>query len=99
MVNLKINGIETTAAPGATIMEVARAMGVRIPTLCFMNDINEIGACRVCVVEVKGMKNLAAACKFPVYEGMEVKTNSPRVREAVKMNLELLLSHHRTDCL
>ena len=99
MVNLKINGIETQAPAGSTIMEAARAMGLRIPTLCFFNEINEIGACRICVVEVKGMKNLAAACKFPVSEGMEISINSPRVREARKMNLELLLSHHRMDCL
>ena len=99
MVKLKINGVETQVQPGATIMEAARQVGVRIPTLCFMKEVNEIGACRICVVEVKGMKNLAAACKFPVYEGMEVSTNSPRVREAVKTNLELLLSHHRMDCL
>ena len=98
-VNLKINGIETTAPAGSTIMQAARAMGLRIPVLCFMNEINEIGACRICVVEIKGMKNLAAACKFPISEGMEISTNSPRVRAARKTNLELLLSHHRMDCL
>ncbi|MCL2397903.1 MAG: [FeFe] hydrogenase, group A, partial [Defluviitaleaceae bacterium] len=99
MLKIKINGIETQVAPGATIMEAAAQLGLRIPTLCFMKDINEIGACRICVVEVKGAKNLAAACKFPVYDGMEVSINSPRVREARKANIELLLSHHRMDCL
>ena len=99
MVKLKINGIETEVAAGSTIMDAARNLGVRIPTLCYMKDINEIGACRVCVVEVKGMQNLAAACMFPVFEGMEVSINSPRVREARKTNIELLLSHHNMDCL
>ena len=98
-VKVKINGIETTAPAGSTIMEAARAIGIRIPTLCFMKETNEIGACRICVVEVKGMTNLAAACKFPIHDGMEISVNSQRVREAVKTNLELLLSHHRMDCL
>ena len=99
MVNVTINGIKTQVEPGATIMDAARQIGIRIPVLCFMKEVNEVGACRICVVEVKGMKNLAAACKFPVYEGMEVSVNSPRVRHARKINLELLLSHHRMDCL
>ncbi|MCL2573468.1 MAG: NADH-dependent [FeFe] hydrogenase, group A6 [Defluviitaleaceae bacterium] len=98
-VTLKINGIEVKVNEGATIMEAARQIGVRIPTLCFMKEDNEIGACRVCVVEVKGAKNLAAACMFPVSEGMEVLVNTDRVRKARKTNVELLLSHHRMDCL
>jgi NADP-reducing hydrogenase subunit HndD len=98
-ITLKINGVQTRIHEGATIMEAARQIGMRVPTLCFLKEVNEIGACRICVVEVKGMKNLAAACKFPVSEGMEISTNSPRVRKAVKTNLELLLSHHRMDCL
>jgi len=98
-VTLKINGIEVKVNEGATIMEVARQIGVRIPTLCFMKEYNEIGACRVCVVEIKGARNLAAACMFPVYEGMEVLINTERVRKARKTNIELLLSHHNMDCL
>ncbi|MCL2377267.1 MAG: 2Fe-2S iron-sulfur cluster-binding protein, partial [Defluviitaleaceae bacterium] len=98
-VTLKINGVEIQAPEGATILEASRRVGIRIPTLCFLKEINEIGACRICIVEVKGMKNLAAACKFPVSNGMEISTNSPRVRQSVKTNLELLLSHHRMDCL
>ncbi|MDR2182621.1 MAG: [FeFe] hydrogenase, group A [Clostridiales bacterium] len=98
-ITLKINGQETQVREGATIMEAARQVGIRIPTLCFLKEVNEVGACRVCMVEVAGMKNLAAACMFPAADGMEISTNSPRVRKAVKTNLELLLSHHRMDCL
>ena len=98
-VTLKINGVEVQVNEGATIMEAARKIGVRIPTLCFMKRTNEIGGCRICVVEVKGMKNLAAACMFPASEGMEIFVNTERVRKARKTNIELLLSHHRMDCL
>jgi len=99
MVKIKINGMEVETPQGSTIMHAARQIGIRIPTLCFMKDTSEIGSCRICVVEVKGMKNLVAACKFPVSEGMEININSSRVREARKTNLELLLSNHRMDCL
>ena len=68
-VNLKINGLDVSAPAGSTILEAARAAGIKIPTLCFLKDINEIGACRMCIVEVKGARNLVAACVHPVNEG------------------------------
>lgn len=98
-VNLKINGLDVTAPAGSTILEAARGAGIKIPTLCFLKDINEIGACRMCVVEVKGARNLVAACVHPVNEGMEVQTNTPLLRESRKRTLELLLSNHDKKCL
>jgi len=98
-VTLKINGTEVTVPQGSTILEAARAAGIRIPTLCYLKDINAIGACRMCVVEVKGARAFAAACVYPVTEGMEVFTNTPKLRTARKATLELMLSNHRTDCL
>ena len=71
-VNLKINNKEISVPAGTTILEAARSAGIRIPTLCYLKDINAIGACRVCVVEVKGARNLVASCVYPVSEGMEV---------------------------
>ena len=98
-VNLKINGLDVTAPAGSTILEAARGAGIKIPTLCFLKGINEIGACRMCVVEVKGARNLVAACVHPVNEGMEVQTNTPLLRESRKRTLELLLSNHDKKCL
>lgn len=98
-VNIKINGVAVSAAKDATILEAARAAGFEIPTLCWLKDINEIGACRICVVEVKGMKNLVASCVYPVSEGMEISTTSPRVFESRRHTLELLLSNHDKKCL
>jgi NADP-reducing hydrogenase subunit HndD len=99
MINLKINGIAVQAKEGATILEAARAAGIKIPTLCYLKDINAIGACRMCVVEVKGAKSLVASCVFPVSEGMEVFTNTPKVLTSRKTSLELLLSDHNKNCL
>ncbi len=99
MVNLKINGIETSVPAGSTILEAARSVGIDIPTLCYMKEINEIGACRICVVEVKGARSLVTACVYPVTEGMEVFTNTPKVRESRKLTLELILSTHEKKCL
>ena len=98
-VNLKINGLNVTAPEGATILEAARAAGIRIPTLCYLKDINEIGACRMCVVEVKGARNLVAACVYPVAEGMEVHTNTKKLLESRRKTLQLLLSVHEKKCL
>ena len=81
-VNLKINGLDVSAPAGSTILEAAHIAGIKIPTLCFLKDLNEIGACRMCVVEVKGARNLAAACVHPVSEGMEVRTNTPQLIES-----------------
>ena len=98
-VKIKINGIETEAPEDATILEAARLAGVRIPTLCYLKDVNPLGSCRMCLVEVKGARSLATACIHPVNEGMEVTTNSPILRTSRRKNLELILSNHRADCL
>ena len=79
-VTIKINGMEVSAPAGSTILEAARIAGIDIPTLCFLKEANEIGACRICVVEVKGAKSLVAACVYPINPGMEVFTNTPLVR-------------------
>ena len=99
MINLKINNMPVQVEEGTTILEAAKSIGIKIPTLCYLKKINEIGACRICVVEVKGMQNLVASCVYPVFEGMEVITNSERVLNARKTTLELILSNHRKDCL
>lgn len=98
-VKVKINGTEVEVPSNATILDAAHKAGIRIPTLCYMKDINAIGACRMCLVEVKGARGLAAACVYPVTDGMEVTTNSANLRSARKTTLELMLSNHRTDCL
>ena len=99
MVSLHINDIPVTVPAGTTVLEAARSAGFNIPSLCFLKDINEIGACRICVVEVKGAKSLVASCVYPVAEGMEVYTNTERVRKSRQLTLELILSNHRMDCL
>ena len=99
MVNIKINGMPLSVPAGSTIVEAARYAGINIPTLCWMKDLNEIGACRICVVEVVRAKTLVTACVYPVNEGMEIYTNSPRVMKARKMTLELMLSTHDKKCL
>ncbi len=98
MVKLTIDGKVLTVKEGTTILEAARSAGIKIPTLCYLKDINEIGACRICIVEIVGNENLCAACNTHVAEGMEVLTNSPRVREARRINVELILSAHNTNC-
>jgi len=98
LVNLKINNIPVSVEEGTTILEAARRINFRIPTLCDHPDLNVAGNCRVCVVEVKGAKLLAAACATPVSEGMEVFTNSEKVRTSRKHIIELLLSEHNSDC-
>ncbi len=98
-VNLKVNGIPVTVPAGSTILEAARAANVDIPTLCYLKEINCIGACRICVVEATGARGLVAACVYPVSEGMEVQTNTPKVRESRKTTIELLLSNHNKKCL
>ncbi len=98
-VNIKINGRDFTVPAGSTILEAARLAGIEIPTLCFLKEINEIGACRICVVKVKGARSLVAACVFPVNEGMEIYTNTPDVIEARRTTLKLILSNHKKECL
>ncbi len=99
MINIKINGMPYSVPNGITILEAARYAGIEIPTLCYLKKINEIGACRICMVEVKGARSLVSACVFPVNEGMEILTNSERVRESRKTTLELILSTHNRKCL
>ena len=99
MVHLKINNIPVEVKEGSTILEAAKTAGINIPTLCYLKDINEIGACRICVVEVKGARSLVASCVYPVNEGMEVFTNTEKVRKSRKTTLELLLSNHKKECL
>ncbi len=99
MVNVKINGIGVSVPKGSTILEAARYAGVEIPTLCYLKDINEIGACRICVVEATGARGLVTACVYPVSEGMEVRTNTEKVQKARRTTLELILSTHEKKCL
>ena len=98
MVNFKINGRELSAAKGTTILEAAEKVGIPIPHLCFLKDINEIAACRMCMVEIEGTDRLVPACNTEVLEGMVIQTNSPRVRQARKTNLRLILSQHNSNC-
>ncbi len=98
-VNITIDGIKTSVPKNYTVLEAAKGLNIDIPTLCYLKDINEVGACRMCVVEVKGARALQASCVLPVSEGMVVYTNSKAVREARKAILELILSRHNRECL
>lgn len=98
MITLTIDGTEVQVAPGTTVLEAARQANIHIPTLCYLKDINKIGACRICCVDT-GARSMQAACVLPATNGMKVKTNTPDVREARKMNLELILSNHERKCL
>ena len=98
MINLTIDGVQVSVPAGSTVLEAARKANIHIPTLCYLKDVNQIGACRVCVVDV-GARALQAACVYPVAEGMVVKTNTPAVRRARKTVVELLLSIHDRKCL
>ena len=98
LVNLTIDGIKVSVPAGSTVLEAARSANIQIPTLCYLKDVNQIGACRMCLVDT-GARALAAACVMPVSEGMNVKTNTPAIREARKVNMELLLSNHDRKCL
>ena len=93
MVNVTIDGVAVQVPAGTTVLEAAHQANIHIPTLCHLKDINAIGACRMCVVDI-GARALAAACVMPVSEGMVVKTNTPNVRAARKAVLELILSNH-----
>ncbi|MCR5073998.1 MAG: [FeFe] hydrogenase, group A [Clostridiales bacterium] len=98
-VHVKIDGIEVEVPSNYTILQAAHEAGVTIPTLCYLKDINAIAACRMCLVEATGVRNLAAACVQQVADGMEVKTNTPALRKSRKTTLELMLSNHRMECL
>ena len=98
-VKLNIDGIDVEVNKGTTILEAARKINIDIPTLCYLKEINEIGSCRICVVEVEGRRGLVPSCITKVEEGMIVKTNTEKVNEARKVILELILSTHNRDCL
>lgn len=99
MVNIKINGMPLSVPDSFTVLQAAKQAGIDIPTLCYLKDCNEIGACRMCVVEVKGARSLVASCVYPVNEGMEVLTNTEKVQKSRRTTLELLLSVHARKCL
>ena len=99
MIKVKIDGIEVEVPAGTSALEAARKADIDIHTLCYLKDINEIGACRMCLVEVEGARSLQASCVFPVTDGMNIKTNTPKVRAARKLSLELILSNHDRKCL
>ena len=97
LVSITIDGVHVRVPAGFTIVEAARTAGIRIPTLCYLKDVSDIGMCRVCSVEVEGWENLAAACKTPVFEGMVVHTATEHVMDYRKMMLELILAEHGLD--
>ena len=99
MITLTIDGIKVEVEEGSTILQACNKANVKVPTLCFLKEINEIGACRMCLVEVEGIKNLVTSCVYPASDGMVVHTNTQRVRKSRKCTLELLLSDHNQDCL
>ena len=99
LVNLKINGVAVSVPEGSTILQAAKLANVRIPTLCYLKDVQCVGSCRLCMVEATGARGLVAACVYPVSEGMEVRTNTPRVRKSRKTTIELILSTHKKKCL
>ena len=99
-INIKINGRDYSVESGTTILDACRQVGIKIPTLCYLEKINCIGACRVCMVEVKGARTLVAACTYPIdREGTEIFTNTPKVIRSRKTTVELLLSDHDQKCL
>ena len=98
-VTIKINGQDVSCEAGSTILDAAHKAGIYIPTLCYHSDLTPDGVCRVCSVEVKGQRTLCAACCYPVNDGMEVMTHTPKVREARRMIVELMLANHPQECL
>ncbi|MCR4426381.1 MAG: NADH-dependent [FeFe] hydrogenase, group A6 [Firmicutes bacterium] len=98
-ITLTIDGRTAQVKPGTTVLDAARSVGISIPTLCYHEDLGAPAVCRVCVVEVAGMKTLQASCVYPATQGMIVRTNTPEVREARRMSVELMLAHHPDDCL
>ncbi|MGL5173588.1 MAG: 2Fe-2S iron-sulfur cluster-binding protein, partial [Olsenella sp.] len=98
MVNVTIDGRTVSVPEHTSILDAAAKANIKIPTLCYLKDLNEIGACRACVVEIEGIDQLVAACNNSVLDGMVVRTNSPKVRLARKINVELLLSRHDSEC-
>ena len=99
IVTLTIDGIKVKASKGSTILQAARQAGIDIPTLCFLKEINEVGDCRMCIVEVEGRRGFATSCIQKVEEGMIVHTNTPNIIEARQVILDLIISNHKIDCL
>ena len=99
MVNLKIDEKDVCVPEGTTVLEAAKQVGIDIPTLCFLKEINEVGDCRICIVEIEGRRGFATSCVQKVEEGMVVHTNTQSVLEARRNILELILSNHPKDCL
>jgi len=98
MIKIEINGHAFEAQEGEMLLSAIRRIGLNVPTLCFLEGLPPSGACRMCVVEVEGQRNLVPSCAFPVYDGMKVNTNSNRAVEARKAIIELLLANHPEDC-
>ena len=98
MVTLKIDDVTLTVPEGTTLLKAADIAGHPVPSLCYWEGLNEIGACRMCIVEVEGIEHLVPACVDLCQEGMVVHTNSPRVRAARRTNMRLILSQHNCNC-
>ena len=98
-IKLTIDNIEVTVPEGSTLLDAAHAAGIDIPTLSYLRDVNEIGACRMCLCEVEGARGLVTACAFPVSDGMVAHTNTERLRESRRKTLQLFVSDHNMDCL
>ena len=99
MINVRINNVNVSVEEGTTILDAAREAGFNIPTLCFLRNVNESGACRVCLVEIKGGRNLVPACNYKCYDGLQVYTHSERAIAGRKNSVELILSNHSKNCL
>lgn len=98
-ITLTIDNIKVEVPSNYTVLEAAKEAGIDIPTLCYLKDVNEVGSCRVCLVEIEGARTLQASCVIPVSEGMVVRTNNKNIRRARKDNVELILSNHNRECL
>ena len=99
MIKLKIDGIDVEVPKGTTILQAAKQANIDIPTLCYLKEVNAIGDCRICIVEIEGRKGFATSCIQQVEEGMVVHTHSKQIMEARKVILDLILSNHQRDCL
>ena len=99
MTGITIDGKKICAEPGTTILEAARAEEIYIPTLCYLKEVNEIGSCRLCMVEIEGYDNLFAACRTIVRDGMIIHTSSDRIDNYRRTMIRLILSNHKADCM
>jgi NADH-quinone oxidoreductase subunit G/NADP-reducing hydrogenase subunit HndD len=99
VVNITINGKQFAVEEGLSVLEAAKQNNILIPSLCYLEDVHQVGACRICVVEIEGARTLQASCMVQVREGMKVRTNTDKVRKARKMLYELMLSDHPRNCL